>query len=359
MGGEIKYDKHWKILAIIFFILFAVLFIFSIYLFLVSNNKSSDNFSIINYSNQNNRKVVQEKKCTDCIRGAIDGVYTKPENANLYPFAIVIDNSLDARPAFGLSKAKLVYEVETEGGITRYLAIFDDISGIKKIGPVRSARPYFVDWTKELSATLVHCGGSPSALVQIIKKDVNDLNEFYNETYFYRDNKIKAPHNVFISKNKLESYLDKNNLKNGKVLSFKFKDDNKKTDQLGLQGIKINYKKGYNIKWEYNEVGNNYVRYLNDIKHIDGDNNQIVANNIITQFVDGVVIDDKLRIKLDTIGEGDAILCLDGECLKGKWKKDKLESRTRYYIDNNEVEFNAGITWIEVVRNNFKKDVIY
>ena len=101
--------------------------------------------------------------CPDCVRRPLDGLMVKPEIASLRPYAVMIDNLAAARPQFGLSAASLVYEAPAEGGITRYLAIFSADQTSSQIGPVRSARAYFLNWAKELGATYVHVGGSPEA----------------------------------------------------------------------------------------------------------------------------------------------------------------------------------------------------
>jgi hypothetical protein len=126
-------NKYWKILSISFFIIFVVVLFFSAY-YLSTSQKKSDKIPLnIIKGNIYSKKEEKENKCINCKRKLIDGTYTK-DNYNLYPFAFVIDNNIAARPAHGLSQAKLVYEVEVEGGITRYLALFDTDSDFEKIG---------------------------------------------------------------------------------------------------------------------------------------------------------------------------------------------------------------------------------
>ena len=75
----------------------------------------------------------------------LDGVMTDQESANRHPLGIIIENHPDARPQSGLDKASIVYEAIAEGGITRFLAIYGTYQA-EKIGPVRSARTYYIDW---------------------------------------------------------------------------------------------------------------------------------------------------------------------------------------------------------------------
>ena len=79
-------------------------------------------------------------------------------------YGVMIDNHPEARPQSGLDQAFLVIEAPVEGGISRLLAFFSAEQVLEEIGPVRSARPYFLDWNNELDALYVHVGGSDAAL---------------------------------------------------------------------------------------------------------------------------------------------------------------------------------------------------
>src|SRR3989338_6645600 len=77
-------------------------------------------------------------------RRALDGVIVSPEAAEPDRWAVVVDNMVEARPATGLSQASVIIEAPAEGGITRLLAIFAADATLPKVGPVPSARPYFL-----------------------------------------------------------------------------------------------------------------------------------------------------------------------------------------------------------------------
>jgi hypothetical protein len=276
--------------------------------------------------------------------------------------AVVIDNHIDARPPAGLSKAKLVYETEAEGNITRYLAFFDINDNIDKIGPVRSARPYFIDWTENLSALLVHCGGSPSALAKIIKEDVNNLNEFYQTNYFWRSSDNFAPHNIFTSTEKLKEYLEKLDLTNGSFDSWKFKEEDEKRETKNkIENIKINFKNsGYEVYWQYNQNDNSYKRFLDNEIHKDYKGGEITAKNLIIQYTFFKIVDNKLRLNIKTKGKGDAVICQDGTCSRAIWENNNSKDRAKYYdLSGEEFYFNPGTTWIEVVNEKYKLDSIY
>ncbi|HSD12679.1 MAG TPA: DUF3048 domain-containing protein, partial [Patescibacteria group bacterium] len=144
--------------------------------------------------------AVAEPAAAPTKRRVIDGVAV-PEDAPDVTgyFAATIDNLSVARPQAGLTKASLVFEAPVEGGITRFLAVFPDDVTADRIGPVRSARPYFLDWASEFDAVYAHVGGSPEALEKIVAYDMRDLNEFFAGKYFWRDENRDAPHNAYTS----------------------------------------------------------------------------------------------------------------------------------------------------------------
>ncbi|MCU0680329.1 MAG: DUF3048 domain-containing protein [Planctomycetes bacterium] len=310
-----------------------------------------------------NKKVVTEDEetppanCTNCVRRYIDGVFVEKGKENVFPLAVMIDNLLEARPAFGLAQANLVYEAEAEGGVTRYLAVFASSDKVEKIGPIRSARPYFIDWVEELSSAYIHCGGSPDALAKIVADNVLDLNEFYHGDLFWREEGRDAPHNILSSTNNLRDYLVDKKIDSGKFLPWQFKEEASTKKEL-VKDIEINFQPAtYAVKWQYNSSTNEYVRYLGGEKYQTAEGLDIRAKNIIIQTTKKEVLDDKLRLKLEVIGENKAVICLDGACQLGTWKKVDSSSRTRYYYNNgDEVKFNAGTTWIEIVGEKTKVD---
>jgi hypothetical protein len=316
----------------------------------VNNTQENLASTLKSFSIQLSQNKEEARPVDNLVRRYIDGVLVEPGQENIFPVAIVIDNHPDARPPEGLAQANLVYEAEAEGVTTRYLAIFADNNKLDIIGPVRSARPYFLDWARELSALFAHCGGSPEALVKIKKDNIFDLNEFYQGQYFWRADDRAAPHNVMTSTDKLRSFLMDEDSIEGKYFSWNFKDDEPAVEPASQEIIIPEY----SVRWVYNKEENNYIRFLGEQEHLVGVGGQIKAKNIIIIFTPTEVIDEELRVKIETIGTGQAVVCLDGVCREGQWSKKSAAGRTRFYdTQGEEFVFNAGPTWIEVVRPGF------
>lgn len=293
----------------------------------------------------------------------IDGVIVPKEKANLYPIAIMIENMVDSRPPSGLSKANLVYEVVAEAGITRFLAFYASDEEIKEIGPIRSARPYFLDWAEEFKALYLHVGGSSQALGKIPQRKIIDLDQYFNGKYFWRDKSRLAPHNVYTSSELLAKVLEDKKIPlegDFDSLMYKLPIDNPESLDAGFEAKKIiiNFSTpSYQVEWQYKPQTNDYFRFQAGQSHQDLDGLRIRAKNIVVQVAETQILDEIGRRKIKTWGEGKAFIFQDGRVIKGKWMKNRSNGldkipRTKFYSElGQEIEFNQGTTWIEVIPN--------
>ncbi len=294
-------------------------------------------------------------------RRVIDGVAV-PEDAPDVAryFAATIDNLSVARPQAGLTKAALVYEAPVEGGITRFLAVFPDDVKADRIGPVRSARPYFLDWASEFDAVYAHVGGSPEALEKIAAYDMLDLNEFSAGKYFWRDENRDAPHNAYTSTVRLVEADQKrfSDRPAPQVAGWRFKDDAPAAERPENASLSITYgDPKADVVWTYDPATDDYGRAQGGRQQKDEDGTAVRAKNIVVQYMKVSVIDDVGRRRISTVGNGDALIAIDGLAVHGTWHKDDRTSRTRYYdASGNQIRFNAGATWIEVVPEDAKVD---
>jgi len=268
---------------------------------------------------------------------------------------VMIDNHRDARPQSGVSYAKIVYEVLVEGGITRYFAIFDNTQSVTEVGPVRSARLYFLDWLQEYgNAMYMHSGGSPQALAAIKPRKIFDANEFFFGAYFWRGTYHLPPHNLYTSSDKWQKITEKY----GTTTSLFTADQSWKfASELGdslsnTSTVAIRYNSFYNVTWTYDPGSLLYERVVNNRLEKNKDADQITARNLIIQFtvVGDISGDDKGRQEIKTVGSGEAIVLRKGEAVRGVWKKDGIKNRTRFYTsEGDEIVLAPGNTWVEVV----------
>ncbi len=344
-----KYRKY-LFLSFVFIILVFITF-FSGYFIFRDKRAVADSKNDILIKQENNG---QEKK----IYRTLDGIEAQSEEAvNPFVAAVVIDNFIDSRPLSGLSEANLVYEILSEAGITRFLAFYaDSDQEIRKIGPVRSARPYFLDLAEEYNALFMHVGGSPAALASLKSDEYNikNLDQFFNAKYFWREKLRKAPFNVYTSSDLFQRVLRQNEEKPKEIDVWQFKDDLPSTDRLTEgKDVIIDYSyPEYKVKWTYDRESNDYLREEGGKLYLEEGEKQIRAKNIIIQVVETIILDEEGRKEIKTRGEGGATIFQDGKAIKGFWQKFRKGQRTRFFDqDNNEIRLNRGKIWIEMVSN--------
>ncbi|HCJ52103.1 MAG: hypothetical protein A2898_04835 [Candidatus Kerfeldbacteria bacterium RIFCSPLOWO2_01_FULL_48_11] len=297
----------------------------------------------------------------EMIARKIDGVLVPVQRSNLFPVGVMIENLVSSRPPSGLSEANVVYEALAEGGITRFLALYASGYEIPKIGPIRSARLYYLDWVQEYGALYAHVGGSPEALQQIAAREIFDFNQFFNSQYFWRDTDRSAPHNVYTSSEKLTFALrDLEAQSEGGYDSWAFKEDAPQSSRpVEGKTIEIDFSSiNYRVSYQYDLTENTYIRSLGGKLHVDSDDRQVKAKNVIVQFVETSLSDGEGRLSMKTTGEGRVLVFRDGAVIEGTWRKDSSDARTEFFDSTNTaIELNAGTIWVEVVPSD--REVTY
>lgn len=288
----------------------------------------------------------------------LDGVKVAAGKENLLPVTIMIENMSSIRPQSGLQAASIVYEALAEGGITRFLAVYSTDQLPSKIGPVRSARSYYVDWAQEYKGLYAHVGGSPQALNQLSSTpELINLEAISSDSkYFFRDSTVGAPHNLFTSAELLAYAIRDKNLaeKQGTFEPWKFQSpQDKKNRPIQEKSISINYYgPDYVVKYNYNREKNIYLRSNGGMEHLDKlTNEQIAVKNVVVKFVPTTLQDATSgRLQMTTTGQGRAVFFRDGEAVEGEWHKDDNADRTKFINQNNEeIKFIPGNIWIEVL----------
>lgn len=283
------------------------------------------------------------------------------------PIVVMIDNHPDAYPQTGLDQAAVVFEALAEYGVTRFMAVYTpELAPLEtKIGPVRSARIYFVQWAMGMRAVYVHAGGSPEGL-QRLSEDANTLvinfdgiEEGVELVYNQRDLSRQKPHNLYVTQEDIVRFVADRGPKNTKVdlgeVGFLFAREEKQKDAI----VRVN-NIGYYflnpndpISWEYDPSDNRYFRLRRNRAHIDaGSDEQIWFKSVVVMEIKEEPIpgDEKGRIEQDVIGEGPAHVFSNGGMVEGVWRKESEEAPLRFYdILGNEIYFPAGPLWIAAI----------
>ncbi|MDO8509533.1 MAG: DUF3048 domain-containing protein [bacterium] len=265
---------------------------------------------------------------------------------------VMVDNHPDAWPLSGLDQAKIVYEAPVEGMYTRFLAVFADYQIVAKVGPVRSARPYYLDWLGEYGDSLyMHCGGSPEALTRIKEEKVFDANEFYWGRFYWRDQARFAPHNLYTNSEKWNALLNEYGAKHANTTwqGWKFGELDQNVFNETVTALQLDYNYYGKINWVYDAGLGKYTRNRGSYNEFS---DPVFADNVIIQYVKMRSIDNKDRKEIITVGSGEARVLRDGRMVRANWEK-KSGERTRFYTkENKEILLRPGVTWVEILPND-------
>ncbi len=287
----------------------------------------------------------------------LDGVLVKPGEEGRRPISVMIDNQGAALPWSGLDQASLVIESPVEGGITRLMAFFDPLEASStKIGPVRSARPYFVEWAKAWQAGYTHVGGSPEALQKIkgLGSSFSNIDEMANSATFFRDSAKSAPHNVFSTLDSLRQTMERRyGTSTATFASWRFEPLATSSNAVvSAPSIRIPYGGSYSVTWRFDPQLGQYRRLKGTTSQTTREGQELLASNVAVIKTDARVLDDKGRLSLRTVGGGDAVLYRAGKKYIARWSRSQDEIIRFEGADGSEYPLTVGPTWIEVTTDD-------
>ncbi len=299
---------------------------------------------------QKSQPIVEEEK-------PVPKLQIVDEDSKSRPYAVMINNNQAAwKNHAGLKDAYLVYEIITEGGITRMMALFKD-QNTERIGSVRSSRHYFLDYALENDAIYVHFGWSPKAQSDIPSLGINNINGIYDNS-FWRDQTLGVAyeHTAFTSIELVNQLALKRNYirETNKDLLLNYNIEelsiNDKEGALIANTITIPYSKSYTVSYQYNIETKRYMRYMNDWAHTDGVTGEHYSTkNIIIQNVENYSMDSYGRQDLKNIGNGNGYFITNGYAVPISWSKESRIGQTKYsYLDGTEIIVNDGNTFIQI-----------
>ena len=310
--------------------------------------------------------------------------YTKQERETWEerrPLAVMIENHDDSRPQSGLSKADVVYEAVAEGGITRFLTIYYCAASAfdTLLGPIRSARTYYLDWTMEYDASFVHVGGAacdasvdPRArsLCQIGEYGIRDIDQwgyYGGYPYFWRDydklgHPVATEHTMHSTTEKLWEVAKKAGYEAEDEEGISWADNfrpwrfKEEAEEKGeVDKIEIDFWKGhedYSVSWQYDIETNEYKRSHTTEEHLDfNTKEQLKAKVVVVQKTKEIgPVDEHKHLLYQTTGSGELLVFQDAKVIKGKWAQKDKASRTIFYdSQDREIELNRGKIWVEIV----------
>ena len=272
--------------------------------------------------------------------------------ANYRPVAIMINNiSIAQKVQTGLSQADIVYETEVEGGITRLMAVYKDISKVEKVGTVRSARYPYIDLSMGHSAIYIHHGQDP----HYARPHLNDTQRLALDTnnagVRIRNEGLASEHTLYGYGDKIWEWLNKKNYKTTAESNEnwqKFADKETAVTYTDIANtVTVTFSKQYTSVFKFDAESGKYVRYFRDTERKDyytGENekfkNLFVLETSISYYPDG-------KHKRVDLTKGEGYYCVNGTYTPIKWAKGSSSSSLKFTtLDGTPLEVNQGNSWV-------------
>jgi hypothetical protein len=295
----------------------------------------------------------------------LSGLPMDEERTRNKPFAIVLSNEAAALPMNGVSQADIIYEYLVEGGITRMMAVFQDITNVQMIGSIRSARHYTVEIAESHGALFVHAGGSPQAMAEIRNRGITNFDEVHGtrRSIFFRnrsrinDRRLENLHSLVTTNTRIAEWLPRYDVRTEHNANFEqgfiFSDDAAPTGGSTAGEVIIRFSAAKLSTFTYNEADNVYHLRQFGRDFTDANNDAAVGfTNIIVMRTSVTGIPDDLagRRNIVTVGSGEGYFINGGRYIEIKWSRADKESPFVYtHIDGTPLEFGRGATFIGII----------
>lgn len=274
------------------------------------------------------------------------------------PVMVVVENHPQARPQWGLTSSDIVFEMVAEGGITRMILMFADSSRLPdKIGPVRSARHYFLDLAEGYDAIFTHFGQSPYAKQQLANHDIANINGYVDGSYFSRDKSrnVDSEHTAYTTKEwilkAIENKEYRTTLKDGYDNAFSFNiDGNRVLEDGSCVTATVSFSSSFTYTLNYDKQENVYYSSLNGNPFVSSDGTQQNFQNIIILYTDISAIsgDAKNRVDFD-LSSGHGTYISNGSYEAIKWEKGSSTDMLKLLdSEGEELKLNTGRTYIAI-----------
>ncbi|WP_079504419.1 DUF3048 domain-containing protein [Mesobacillus jeotgali] len=281
----------------------------------------------------------------------LTGIGTEEESSDR-AVAVVVNNHPKARPQSGLQHADVVHEVLAEGDVTRFVAIFQSEKP-EKIGPVRSAREYFVGLASGFDSFFIAHGYSPEAKEMLESGVIDNINGMqYDGSLFKRADFRKAPHNSYITyKNILKGAemrgYDMNEAPKPAV--FFSSEDADKLEGTPAEELMVSYgTPSFDVIYEYDAKLQKYHRFNGSEETVDLESKEpVLLDNILVVQMNHKIMDDAGRRDIDMTSGGKGYLFQKGKVNEIQWKNEA--GRIVPYKDGAQAGFVPGKTWINIV----------
>ena len=266
--------------------------------------------------------------------------------------AVKMPNNRKAMPQTGLNEADIVFEQIINDGVTRFVAVFHS-QGSDPVGPIRSGRAQDVDILTNLDSPLFAWSGGNDGVTGVVNNSsLVSLNYVrgFADAYYRRDGRGGAPHNLFSSTDALWSFTPGDFALPPQVFAYMLPGETAVGDLASIIEIDLD---SIRVRWEYDSISGQYLRFQYEEPHISELSGQVWADNVVVLLVD--YQRSPFDPEAQTVGTGQALIFTDGVSRAGIWQRTSNADMWNLYTDetlSERIGLSDGRTWVELPRND-------
>jgi hypothetical protein len=278
-------------------------------------------------------------------------------STNRPALAVKIENSIDARPQTGLNAADMVWEEVVEGGITRYVAVYQSTLP-PTIGPVRSVRPMDPMVAGPLQGVLAFSGGQQKYISAAAHVGLQVLSNDAGDAGFYRTSSRPAPHNVYASPAKLLAQADSRH-RAAPQPQFLFAGATEQPTAVAAgkpaTSLSLTMSGVGHPRWTWSPTAGRWLRSEYTTPAVGADSKRLAATNVVVlrvKVVNTSALDPAGNPVPETLlaGTGGALVASGGHAVVATWAKPSVTAPVQLTgPDGAPVRLAPGNTWIELV----------
>jgi len=270
--------------------------------------------------------------------------------------AIKVENLPASRPQIGLSWADIVYEEPVEGGITRFIAVYQ-CQDASRVEPVRSGRLTDIDILVQFDRPLFAYAGAVRSVRRAVQ-EAGFIDMSYNvpraARAYHRDPSRSAPHNLFTSTKALYAAARGQFQPGAPDPLFTYSDE-APAGAKAVRKVHVPFSSSSDVFWNWSKSKKAWLRFHGTVPHVSSDGTQYSAKNVIVQVVETKLTDVRDAAGnpsplVISVGTGKAYVFRDGKVITGTWERQSASEITRFLDANGEeIALTPGNTWIELL----------
>ena len=273
---------------------------------------------------------------------------------NRSALAVKVENIPEARPQTGLSWADVVYEEPVEGGITRFIAVYQ-CSNASRIEPIRSARLTDPDVLVQFGHPLfAYAGGVAKVEARVRQRGLVDINYSIPAAAgaYHRDSNRFAPHNLYSSTKELYALAHTPGRPPEPAFIYAAKPP---ATAVPAASVHLPFSGYSDVFWKWSAARKAWLRFHGSKPHLLSDGTQVSATNVVVQVVKVVLTDitDANGVaspEVISIGSGKAVIFRNGKAISGTWSRPALSDLTKFMdAQGKEIPLAVGNTWVELL----------